>query len=38
MFTNVYQKKLSGFCLFFIGALTACDGAKTALTEEWVIC
>ena len=37
MFTNVYQKKLSGFCLFFIGALTACDGAKTALTEEWVI-
>lgn len=55
MFTNVYQKKLSVFCLlsgfclsrgssrlflfslFFIGALTACDGAKAALTEELVV-
>ena len=24
-------------CLFFIGALTACDGAKTVLTEEFAI-
>lgn len=49
MFTNVDQKKLSVFCLlrgsrrlflfslFFIGALTACDGAKTGLTEELAV-
>ena len=46
MFTQVYPQKLSGlssralkvfFLLCFFGALMACDGAKTAVTEEFAI-